>query len=188
MIYSFNQLLLKIGGDAKFDHVAGLVFGQSERFGDLGTREHHAKQLSLDLNEWCFTAKSKHHSTSACRVAVVVQIVCMLVVGLLAVDCEERAGKVEGAVEVDGVDVAVGPAQNSDSGSWVLRPRILAWWLVDSLWELTTFTPIQVIFIVFLQTLHKASRLFPTTGLSQSLNRASSSQRSENLHLPIFTW
>ena len=46
MIDGLNQLLLKIGGNAKFDDVAGLVLGQRERFCDLGVREHHAEQLS----------------------------------------------------------------------------------------------------------------------------------------------
>lgn len=49
MVYSFNQLLLKIRGDAKFDHIAGLVLGQSERFGHLGVQEHLAKQLSYAI-------------------------------------------------------------------------------------------------------------------------------------------
>lgn len=37
MIYGLKQLPLKIGGNDKFDHVAGLVLGQSEQFGDLAT-------------------------------------------------------------------------------------------------------------------------------------------------------
>ena len=84
--------------------------------------------LSFDLNEWCFTAKSKHHSTSACSVEVAAQSICVLVVGILAVDCGAGADEVEGAVEVEGVavELAVVLAQNSDSGSCALRPRILA--------------------------------------------------------------
>ena len=50
----------------------------------------------------------------------------MLVVGILAVDCGAGADEVEGAVEVEGVALAVVLAQNSDSGSCALRPRILA--------------------------------------------------------------
>ena len=82
--------------------------------------------LSFDLNEWCFTAKSKHHSTLACSVEVAAKSICVLVVGILAVDCGAGADEVEGAVEVEGVALAVVLAQNSDSGSCALRPRILA--------------------------------------------------------------
>lgn len=55
------------------------------------------------------------------------QNVCMLVVGLLAVNCERGEGAVEGAVEVEGIDKAVVPEKNSDSGSCTLLPLIVAW-------------------------------------------------------------
>ena len=68
----------------------------------------------LELNEWCFVAKSKHHNTSACNIEVVtahsvcclmsvVHLLTMLVELLLAVVCSGRAGEVDGkAVEVEG--------------------------------------------------------------------------------------
>lgn len=151
---------------------------------------------SFELKEWYLVARSKHHSTSVLNVAVVIvhsvwcltsvtHLLTMLLGLLLAVVCIRRAVEVEGKeVEVEVVDAAV--AQNIDMGSCSLRPRILAWWLFDFICDLTPFTATQVILIVFLQTWQKASLLLPTTGPSQSLNLESSSQRSENLHFPMF--
>jgi hypothetical protein len=66
---------------------------------------------------------------------------------MVVVVCGEVEGK---AVAVEGGDVAV--VQNIAIGSCAPRPRILAWWLLDVICDLTAFIPIQVILIVFLQT------------------------------------
>ena len=90
------------------------------------------------------------------------------------------AGACRRAMEVCG-DVAVALPQKIE---FVVAHYV--WWLLDCTCDLTAFTPIQVIFIVFLHTWQQASRLLPTTALSQSLNLEFSNQRSKNLHLKYY--
>ena len=103
----------------------------------------------LELHARCLVTVSRHYRTSAHHVEVGHRVCCptsviglfMVLVGLpLVVACAR-------AVEVSS-DVAIALAQNIEIGSCSLRPRILVWWLIDSMCDLTVFTPIQVIFIV----------------------------------------
>lgn len=72
-----------------------------------------------------------------------------------------RPLEVDGAVGVEGVDGAVVPVQNSDSGSCMLRPCILVWWLFSTMSDLIAFTPIQVIFIDIVISLTFVANYWP---------------------------
>lgn len=136
---------------------------------------------SLELYEWCFVAVPRHHSTSARNIEVGHRVCCLtsVVVGLLTV--LPLAVACGGAVEVCG-DVAVALLQNMEIGNCSLRRCILDWWPLDSMWDLTAFTPIQV-FTDMAISLSAVTNYWP----EPVFNLTSSNQWSENLHFPMIS-
>lgn len=145
---------------------------------------------SFEEYEWCLAAVFRHQRTSALSADVGDSKVCCLsaaavVVLVILVCCWGVSAILVLVPELVFAVALLCVAPKKEIGSCSPRTRIRCWWMVDAPCDLIAITQFQVTFMVFLHTLQKASRSFPMTGLSQSINAGSSSQSCENLYFPI---